>query len=312
MAQIAVGAAFMVIMASCSTPGGTLDPSVAPPATTTSADLAADDSSAELVAAGDIAACQADNRAAATAALVGSHVDVIATRGDHSYDDGTAEQFAECYEPTWGPLRARTRPASGNHEYRSSNAQPYYAYFGDAAGDPREGWYSYELGAWHIVVLNSECDEVGGCGRDSAQVEWLRDDLATHPTVCLAAYWHKPRFSSGVHGSSDTYQPFWEVLTDYGADVILNGHDHDYERFAPQSPDGAPDPLGARQFVVGTGGKDLRDFVSDEPNGETRDSENYGVLELTLSQDSYDWQFLPIPGGEFTDAGTASCSPRRE
>ena len=262
-----------------------------------------------LVAAGDIAACQDDNRAAETAALIGPHVNVIATLGDHAYDDSTARQFADCYEPTWGALRARTRPVPGNHDYHSTDAQPYYSYFGDAAGDPAQGWYSYELGAWHVVALNSECGEIGGCGRDSEQVKWLRGDLAAHPSVCLAAYWHKPRFSSGVHGSSITFKPFWEVLAEYGADVILNGHDHDYERFAPQSPDGVSDPLGAREFVVGTGGKDLRRFASDEPNRDARDSDTYGVLELTLHADSYDWQFLPIPGGKFSDAGSASCSP---
>lgn len=310
MLRMTLGAFAAVVMVACSRPGGTLDPSIAAPSTTSPANLAANPASdGVLVAVGDIAACQDDNRAAQTAALVGSHVDVVATLGDHAYGDGTAEEFGRCYEPTWGPLRARTRPAPGNHDYRSTDAEPYYSYFGDAAGDPRQGWYSYELGAWHVVALNSECDDIGGCGRDSAQVKWLRDDLAAHPTTCLAAYWHKPRFSSGVHGSSDTYQPFWEVLTDFGADVILNGHDHDYERFGPQSPAGVSDPMGAREFVVGTGGKDLRGFATDEPNSEARDSETYGVLELTLRADSYDWQFLAIPGGTFTDSGTASCRP---
>ncbi len=320
----ALGPLLAVGLAGCSASGGTLGPPVAPPPTTSSATLVADPADTTnpadpadtadtadpvLIAAGDLAACHDDNRAAETAALVGSHVDAIATLGDHVYEDGTAKQFADCYEPTWGGLRARTRPAPGNHDYNSTNATPYYSYFGDAAGDPRQGWYSYELGAWHIVVLNSECDEIGGCGRDSAQVQWFRDDLAAHPTVCLAAYWHKPRFSSGTHGSSDTFQPFWEVLAEHGADVILNGHDHDYERFAPQSPAGEPDPRGARQFVVGTGGKDLRGFVSEEPNREVGDSDTYGVLELTLHADSYDWQFLPIAGGLFTDGGSATCSP---
>ena len=310
MLRMTVGTLATVVLVTCSSPGRTLDASISSPVPTASRTLAsADGHDPVLVAAGDIAACQDDNRAAETAALIGPDVAVIASLGDHAYEDATARQFAECYEPTWGSLRARTRPAPGNHDYHSTDAEPYYSYFGDAAGDPQQGWYSYDLGAWHIVVLNSECGEIGGCGRDSAQVTWLRADLAAHPTVCLAAYWHQPRFSSGTHGSSDTYQPFWEVLAEHGADVILNGHDHDYERFAPQSPDGTPDPLGVREFVVGTGGKDLRGFTSDEPNREAHATDTFGVLELTLHADSYDWRFLPIPGGHFTDAGTASCSP---
>ncbi len=160
------------------------------------------------------------------------------------------------------------------------------------------------------MALNSECDEVGGCDDGSAQVAWLRDDLDRHPSTCLAAYWHKPRFSSGVHGSSDDFEVFWEVLAGHGADVVLAGHDHDYERFEPQDPSGRPDPSGPRQFVVGTGGRGLRDFDSEEPNSAVRNADTFGVLELHLSADSYEWAFRPIAGQSFSDSGSARCTPK--
>ncbi len=230
--------------------------------------------------------------------------------GDLAYPDGTDEQFAKCYGPTWGRFKDRTRPAAGNHEYHSDGASGYARYFGEAAGDPKQGYYSYDLGAWHIIVLNSECDQVGGCDAGSPQVKWLQQDLAAISTTCTLAYWHKPLFSSGgKHGNDPQMKPLWDTLYKAGADVVINGHDHDYERFAPQDPDGKPDKdHGIREFVVGSGGKDShRPFGPAKPNSEARNDDTYGVLQLTLHAKSYDWEFVPEAGKTFADSGTGTC-----
>ena len=228
--------------------------------------------------------------------------------GDLAYPDGSKENFV-CYDKTWGLARSRTRPAPGNHEFHSSGATPYFDYFGVLAGDPKTGYYSYDLGAWHIIVLNSECRDVGGCEAGSPQGKWLRADLASHTVACTLAYWHKPLFSSGsAHGNDLTMRPLWDALYEANADVVVNGHDHDYERFAPQTPDGASDPgRGIREFVVGTGGKSHRPFSEPKPNSEVRDATAFGVLKLTLKSKSYDWQFIPEEGKTFTDSGSGAC-----
>jgi PKD repeat protein len=263
-----------------------------------------------LVGAGDIADCGLTDDEA-TGALVAKIPGTVFTTGDNAYDNGTAAEFANCYDPSWGRFKARTRPAPGNHDYNTPGATGYYGYFGSAAGDPAKGYYSYDYGGWHVVVLNAECDSVGGCGAGSAQELWLRADLAAHPTTCTAAMWHEPRFSSGTdHGDDPRSQAFWEDLYYGGADVIINGHDHDYERFAPMDAAGNADATyGIRAFVVGTGGKELNGFVSKvNRNSVARDSRDHGVLKLTLHDGSYDWEFVPVPGGSgFTDSGTASC-----
>jgi acid phosphatase type 7 len=263
-----------------------------------------------LIAAGDIASCASDGDEA-TALLVQAIEGTVATLGDSVYEHGSAEQFAQCYAPTWGRVKDRTRPAVGNHEYLTAGAAPYFEYFGPAAGLPGQGYYSYDLGVWHVVVLNSICWEAGGCGRDAPQAIWLAADLAAHPTACTLAYWHVPRFSSGYHGNADFVQVLWDVLHAAGADVVLNGHDHDYERFAPQDPHGNPDAeRGLREFVVGTGGRGHYAFPDGpEPNSEVRDATTYGVLKLTLAADHYAWEFVPVAGGTFTDAGEAACHP---
>ncbi len=190
----------------------------------------------------------------------------------------------------------------------TSGASGYYGYYGPAAGDPKQGYYSYDLGAWHIVVLNGNCSPVGGCGAGSPQEKWLRADLAASPAKCTLAYWHQPRFSSGEHGSTSTYKPFWQALYDLGADVVVNGHDHDYERFAPQDPSGVADASkGIRAFVVGTGGAGQRAFSTIRANSEVRNTGTFGVLRLTLRPASYDWEFLPVAGKTFTDKGTTAC-----
>ena len=263
-----------------------------------------------LVGAGDIAACDSPGDEA-TAALLDRIPGTVFTTGDNAYPSGRPADFANCYEPSWGRHKARTRPSLGNHEYDTGRASGYFSYFGAAAGEPDRGYYSYDLGAWHIVVLNSNCSEyrVGGCGVGSAQERWLRADLAAHRNSCILAYWHHPRFTSTNPGNDQRMQPFWQALYDYGAEVVLNGHTHNYERFAPQDAQGRATPNGIREFIVGTGGSELHRFNSPIANSEARNDNTFGVLKLTLHPMSYDWQFIPVAGQTFTDAGSASCTP---
>ena len=266
------------------------------------------DQTAILVGAGDIADCRDLVGAEATAKLLEKIPGTVFAAGDLAYPDGSKENF-DCYDKTWGRVKSRTRPAPGNHEFHAAGATPYFDYFGAAAGDPRLGYYSYELASWHIIVLNSECIDVGGCEPGSPQEKWLRADLAAHPVACTLAYWHKPLFSSGnAHGNDLTVKPFWQALYEANASVIIGGHDHDYERFAPQNPEGAADSKhGIREFVVGTGGKNHRPFAEIKPNSEVRDFTAFGVLKLSLRPKSYDWEFIPEAGKGFTDSGSGSC-----
>jgi Calcineurin-like phosphoesterase len=260
-----------------------------------------------LIGAGDIASCNSTGDEA-TAKLLDSIPGTIFLAGDDAYDSGTAQQFADCYDPSWGRFKDRTRPAVGNHEYITRKAQPYFDYFGTAAGDPTKGYYSYELGKWHIVVINSNCSQVAGCGAGSPQEQWLRDDLRAHPADCTLAYWHHPRFSSGEHGDTVAMQPIWQALYDAGAELVINGHDHDYERFAPQDPTGVADPArGIREFVVGTGGKNYYPLSAPVANSEVRNAFTFGVIKFTLHPTSYDWEFIPEAGKTFTDAGHGVC-----
>jgi len=263
---------------------------------------------AVLIGAGDIADCADLAGAEATAKLLEANPGTVMALGDLAYPNGTAENF-KCYDQTWGRAKTRTRPAVGNHEFHSTGAAYYFQYFGAAAGDPKTGYYSYELGTWHVVVLNSECKEVGGCGAGSPQEKWLRADLAAHPVGCTLAYFHKPRFSSGLtHGDDLEMTAFWQALYDSNAELVLNGHDHDYERFAPQDPNGKADAKrGIREFVVGTGGKNHRQFAAPKPNSEVRNNDTFGVLQLTLKPNGYEWKFLPEAGKAFTDEGTGNC-----
>lgn len=257
-----------------------------------------------LVGAGDIASCS-DAGDEATATLLDGIAGTVFTTGDNAYKDGTPTEYTNCYDPTWGRHKARTRPSPGNHDYQTAGAAGYYGYFGAAAGDPAKGYYSYDRGDWHIIVLNSEIS----AGAGSPQEQWLRADLAAHPVACTAAYWHKPRFSSGLrHGGSTSMRAFWQALYDFGADVVLVGHEHNYERFALQDPNGVADPTrGIREFVVGTGGADLYGFDTPLANSEIRNADTFGVLKLTLHPTSYDWEFIPEAGKTFTDSGTGSC-----
>jgi hypothetical protein len=259
-----------------------------------------------LVGAGDIAHCSTATDEA-TAKLLDGLSGTIFTLGDNAYYSGTAAEFANCYGPTWGRHKARTKPSVGNHEYLTSGASGYFGYFGAAAGGPSKGYYSYDRGSWHVIVLNSNCSNVG-CAAGSPQEQWLRADLAAHPNSCTLAYWHAPLFSSGEHGNSTSVRPFWNALYQANADVVLSGHDHDYERFAPQRPDGTFDSArGIREFVVGTGGTSLRPFGTIKPNSQSRNSTAHGVLKLTLHAGSYEWKFVPVAGKTFADSGTQSC-----
>jgi hypothetical protein len=254
-----------------------------------------------LVGAGDIASCAYQDDEA-TARLVDGIPGTVFTAGDDAYPSGSAENFRNCYDPTWGRFKQRTRPSPGNHDHRTAGASAYFAYFGTVAP---YNYYSYDLGAWHIVSLDSQIETAAG----SPQEQWLRADLAAATRRCTLAYWHRPRFSSSTgHGSEADLQPLWQALYDAGAEIALAGHDHVYERFAPQTPAGEADQVkGIREFVVGTGGAEHYGFGTPLPNSELRDSVTAGVLKLVLSPGAYTWQFIPVAGATFTDSGRGSC-----
>src|SRR5215216_7014278 len=266
--------------------------------------------SAEVVAAGDIASCRSQGDEA-TAELVEGIDGTVLALGDEAYPRGTAANFEECYGPSWGRFKERTRPVLGNHEYYTEGARGYFEYFGEAAGDPEEGYYSFDVGSWHVVALNSNCEEVR-CGPGSSQTRWLEEDLAANDgTRCTLAYMHHPRFSSGEkHGSTGGgVEKLWEVLYEADTDVILSAHEHNYERFAPQDPQGRADPeRGIREFVVGTGGA-AENYPIGKPmeNTEVYNDETDGVLRLKLEKNAYEWRFVPVAGKSFTDSGSTGC-----
>ncbi|MEO8754877.1 MAG: metallophosphoesterase, partial [Casimicrobiaceae bacterium] len=273
-----------------------------------------------IVAAGDIV-CGNNTPAgtpcvhAATANLIGPiDPDAVLLLGDNQYEDGTFAEYNALYGPTWGAYKSITYPSVGNHEYQTANASGYYDYFNGVgvqvgrAGDRAKGYYSFDVGAWHIIALNSNCGSIGGCGTGSAQEVWLKADLAAHLNACTLAFWHHPRFSSGAHGSDASTAALWTALYAARADIVLNGHDHNYERFAPQTPAAVLDNVnGIREWVVGTGGKEQRGMGATVANSVLRSNNSFGILKLTLHPTSYDWQFVPIAGSTLNDAGSASC-----
>jgi hypothetical protein len=255
-----------------------------------------------FIGAGDIADCTV-TQDGATADLIDAIPGTVFLLGDNAYENGSATEYTTCYDPTWGRFKSRTMPSPGNHEYQTSGAAGYFGYFG-AAAHGSSGYYSFDLGDWHIVVLNSNIARDAG----SAQIAWLKADLAAATKTCTLALWHHPRFSSGYHGNDTSMQPFWDELYAEGAELVLVGHDHNYERFAPQTPAGVADAVnGIRQFVVGTGGRALRGPGTARANSELFRSDTHGVLKLTLGTSSYAWEFLPIAGRTFTDNGTGNC-----
>jgi hypothetical protein len=267
--------------------------------------------SATLVGAGDIA--RSGGAQEATAKLLDNIPGTVFTTGDNVYESGTLDEFNSFYHPSWGRHKARTLPSVGNHEYNfGSDASGYFDYFGAAAGERGKGYYSYNRGAWHIIALNSMCASSASSCTNSTQVTWLKNDLAANSAKCTLAYFHHPLFSSGEHGDDSHVEgwvkPLWDALYAADADVIVNGHDHNYERFAPQNPSGTADPArGIREFVVGTGGTSLRSFTSVKPNSEVRNATAHGVLKLTLNSTSYDWEFVPVAGQTFRDSGSGGC-----
>lgn len=259
-----------------------------------------------LIAVGDIGVCGYD-RDEATAALAAARRGTILTLGDHAYERGTAQEFADCWRPSWGALVPRIRPTPGNHDYLTADAAPYFEEFGAAAGEPGEGWYSFDAGRWHVVSLNSNCAAVGGCGPGSPQASWLEADLAAAGDRPILAFWHHARFSSGRHGSDASVDNLWWILDAHGAEVVLQSHEHDYERLVPVTPEGHARTDGIRSFVVGTGGAWLRSFQR-EPLATTaaRSADAHGVLVVTLGDTHYSWDFVPVPGDTFTDRGRAA------
>jgi hypothetical protein len=274
--------------------------------------------SVTVYAAGDIASCDS-NGDEATADLVdrllAKHDGSVLALGDLAYEAGSASDFEHCYDPSWGRFLGRTLPTPGNHEYETPDTSAYFDYFADVeTGDPAEGWYDRQLvRGWWLISLNSNCDEVGGCESGSAQMTYLSDTLdriATEtPETCILAIWHHPRWSSGdEHGSDPRTDALWRALADAGADVVLSGHDHAYERFVPMDASGAPAAGGTTEFVVGTGGRSLYGFGDILPTSAAHDNSTFGVLKLTLREGSYDWRFVPTRAGGFSDTGSASCS----
>lgn len=281
-------------------------------------DITVANNGSKVAAAGDIACDPASGsfnggagianecKMSDTADLVnnGGFSDVLLL-GDNQYDTGTLAMYNASYDLSWGNFIGITRPSPGNHEYKSGNANGYYSYFGAAAGDPTKGYYSFDIGTWHIIALNSNCSHIGGCQAGSAQETWLRADLAANPNICTLAYWHHPRFSSGTHTNDATFDAFWDALYEYQADVVLNGHSHVYERFSRQTPDAVADANGIREFVVGTGGQSISYFPDIKANSASR-GDSFGILSLRLSPYSYEWQFLPT-SGTFSDRGSTAC-----
>jgi hypothetical protein len=264
-----------------------------------------------IVAAGDIADCTREGDEATARLVAGIDRATVLTLGDNAYPDGSVQDFEKCYGPTWGQFKARTMPSPGNHEYETPGASGYFDYFGTAAGDPDEGYYSYDLGSWHIVALNSNCGvEDIRCGPGSPQGRWLQKDLAANDEgECTLAYFHHPLFASGAYRPGiERVKRLWEILYAAGVDAVLNGHDHNYQRFAPQDPEGRTDPEdGIRQFVVGTGGRSNYQISHPITNTELYNDDTFGVLELTLHPKRYEWRFVPVEGETFSDSGVARC-----
>jgi acid phosphatase type 7 len=279
-----------------------------------------------IAAAGDIACDPADpnfnggagnasgcHQRATSKLVVNTGLNGILTLGDEQYDDGTLAKFQQVYAGTWGQANNLGHDGVGNHEYLTSGAKGYWDYFNGVgiangpAGPRGKGWYSFDVGTWHIVALNSNCSNVG-CGSGSAQETWLRSDLSAHPNKCTLAFWHHPRFSSGIAGPTSAMSTMFTDLYNSGADVVLSGHDHDYERFAPQTPAAVADSSrGITEFVVGTGGKSLKSFNGAAKNSVVRHTGTYGVLRMTLHPSSYDFKFVPEAGQTWTDSGTVNC-----
>lgn len=263
---------------------------------------------ATILVAGDIASCEwrAD---AATARLVRRRTGIVMTAGDHAYPLGTARTFRDCYGPTWGRFRGRTRPVPGNHDRATAGARPYFDYFGARAGPPGRGYYAFDAGSWRVYALDSSCWLGDRCRKGSAQYRWLERDLERHPVACSMAVLHHPTYTSGPRGNGGRTRPLIRLLYRAGAELVVNGHDHFYERFAPARPWGRIDRRhGVRQFIVGTGGAPLYGFRSRTPgHSRVRQNRVHGILWLRLEPDAYAWRFIPVRRGAFDDRGSSAC-----
>lgn len=256
-----------------------------------------------LIAVGDLGDCESAGDEA-TARLVDRLPGTVATLGDNAYPDGQPGEFTRCYGPSWGRHKERTRPSPGNHDYHTARAAGYFGYFGRAAGPAGRGYYSYRLGRWHVVSLNSEISTEAG----SPQERWLRAELRRNRALCTLAYWHKPQFAGADHELDGDFRALWQALYADRAEVVLNGHEHNYQRFAPMEPSGAVDTArGIREFVVGTGGRGHETFRTPAANTRVSNTDTYGVLRLTLRARSYEWRFVPEAGKTFTDRGSGRC-----
>jgi hypothetical protein len=304
--------------------------SLGPANSTGTSDVPLGTSDPVIAAAGDIACdptsrgfnrgrgtLQACRQKSTSDLLMNVKLAAVLALGDNQYYCGGYKAFMQSYDLSWGRVKAITHPVVGNHEYLTFNgldctsanegAIGYFQYFGSAAGDPTKAYYSFDIGAWHLIALNSNCGDIGGCGPTSPEGRWLEEDLTAHSNLCTLAYWHIPLFSSGDHASPNSHA-IWQTLYKHNVDVVLNAHDHIYERFAPQTPDGKLDSiLGIREFIVGSGGANHSPLESIAPNSEVRNTDTYGVLMLTLHPSSYYWRFVPEEGEEFTDSGTGVC-----
>lgn len=262
-----------------------------------------------LVAAGDVAKC-GNNGHLETAALLdrifAEQDGTLALLGDGAYQDGKLSEYNNCYAPHWGRHRFRTKPSPGNHDYHTDGAAGYFAYFGARAGDPDKGYYAYDLGTWRAIALNTECGEIGGCGTNSPQYQWLQNELANNPSQCIVAYGHRPRFDSGPHDNNPSLRHLWRLLYGANADVVLAGHSHNYQRYDKMNASGNPVADGIRSFIVGTGGTNLRDLESPHPELRVFRENNHGVIVLELGEDSYDWTFVNVDD-EVLDSGSSGC-----
>jgi chitodextrinase len=294
---------------------GTTAQAVGDPVIATAGDIACDPSNSNFNAGNGSSSSCAEK--ATSDLLLGIAPVAVLNLGDNQYYCGSAEAYQQSYDPSWGRLKGITHPSVGNHEFLTSGGTGcttanqggagYYSYFGTAAGSPGQGYYSYDVGTWHLIALNSNCGEAGGCSATSPQGRWLENDLTTHANYCTLAYWHIPLYSSGGRANSNS-KSFWTALYNHDADLVISAHDHTYERFAPQDPNGNLNlARGMREFIVGTGGANHTSFTTIFPNSEIRNSDTFGVLKLTLHPTSYDWQFAPVPGKTFTDSGTQAC-----
>jgi acid phosphatase type 7 len=266
-----------------------------------------------IVAAGDIACNSLDetpgecNQELTAKLIEAINPEAVLVLGDIQYQTGTYENFTNFFDKSWGRFKDKIKPTVGNHEYSDPEAAGYFKYFGEAAGGNDKGYYSFDIGSWHLVSLNSNCWAIGGCDMESPQYKWLIEDLEKNTKQCVIAYWHHPRFSSGLHGNYDPMDALFRALYDHKVELLLSGHDHTYERLAKINPEGEKDDQGIRSFIVGTGGRNLYRFLNPLSFSESKQNQEFGVLKLTLNDNSYDWEFVSIKDQGFTDSGSDTC-----